>query len=543
MRLNNLRGEGLAMCLARIINFVSFARGAGHALLAARANGFEVVLDAEHDSVVMPIEGANVQEVGVVALELEHAMTVFGAAGSEMALSTTGNRLHLRRRSGPMWVSGGSFPLKELGDVEIVERVSTPAAPAAPPEAVPEVPEDSHKEKSAIAGPTEERSGGEVPAVASGDEESADVGLAAQPSAATTGEAVLELVVDGVLLKQALSLLRVPRANNTLPVLDLIRVAASTAGLKLSMTDLEVGIIVSVPLASSSGAGAAVWFLDRESVQVLIKGIRKGDRLTFRSTGAGLEIDGPLGRMSIQNGYKDADWPCIPPVPDGPWASVDDLGAALKVVEIATTRDETRWALPGLLIEGSSVVGTDGHRLHRHAITGDLPKMLLPVGKGIDALMGLGTVSCSKDVKHAFFRSGNVTVIMKLLDGTFPAYKKVIPEPGSRWHELPLDKGTRELWARKLKALTVNRNPKTVDLTLNGQVVMKGEKLETGSSSEATLDVALRKGGEVSLSVHRDYLVDALSFEVEGLFVKDSETQCLLRGPRVDVVIMPLRTK
>lgn len=559
MRLTNLTSENLAACKASIDQFLGYARGTpGVARLDAKLGGVTLEIVLEHDSAVFTVEGVKVVEPGRITMMLDHALAILGSTATETSLSATANRLHVRRRSGAMWVSGGVYA---------VIPAEPPAAPAPPPGAdapadnagieaplqdnpdpTPDAPvvtepagtssttpsadpDDTSDQQTAVVDPEASSAApaSEVP----------EVTAASARAAELEGGTSLELMVDAPALKEGLRLARYPRCKGELPVLGTVRLVATPQGVELCGTDLETAVIVNLPALEVRGMGTFTRFLDRDSISVLTTGIRKKDRFTIRDSGSALEIDGPVGRMSVQNGFKADDWPFIPKPPAGPGTTVADLGPALEAVEIAATKDETRFAISAVLIEEDSVVATDGHRLHRHDISGKLPKMLLPLGKGLNVLKTLESPICTRDDKHAYFLAGNVVVISRIVEGTFPQYRKVVPKLEGKWHELPLTKVARELWIRKLNGLAVSSRTKSVRMTLNGRVEMRAEHIDSSTSSEASLEVALKRGGEVTVSINRDYLVDALSLEVEGLFVKDNETQLLLRGPRADVVIMP----
>ena len=106
----------------------------------------------------------------------------------------------------------------------------------------------------------------------------------------------------------------------------------------------------------------------------------------------------------------------------------------------SVARDDTRPVLSGVLWEISpkelAMVGTDGHRLARMAVTGDFgikeemgviipPKALNQI---LRLLPGEDEVGVAIDNAFVGFFVGDTTVYTRRIEGTFPNYKQVIPK-------------------------------------------------------------------------------------------------------------------
>lgn len=122
------------------------------------------------------------------------------------------------------------------------------------------------------------------------------------------------------------------------------------------------------------------------------------------------------------------------------------LARALRSAVHAASNDASRPYLHGVYMhagdDGLILVATDGHRLVRQVIASiafdegdiaDLPPVILPSGM-IDRLLPI--IDREQDVaveisdSAARFGIGGVSVMSKLVDGTFPDYRRVIPQPG-----------------------------------------------------------------------------------------------------------------
>ena len=121
-----------------------------------------------------------------------------------------------------------------------------------------------------------------------------------------------------------------------------------------------------------------------------------------------------------------------------------DLKRLIEKMRFAISTEETRYYLNGIYFHAAKAggtdvlrgVATDGHRLARVEVplpkgAGDIPGVIVPrktvgeVRKLLDESDGSVEVELSDT--RIRFASGNVTLVSKLIDGTFPDYERVIP--------------------------------------------------------------------------------------------------------------------
>jgi DNA polymerase-3 subunit beta len=108
----------------------------------------------------------------------------------------------------------------------------------------------------------------------------------------------------------------------------------------------------------------------------------------------------------------------------------------------AVSTDETRYALNGVFVEEGApghvrMISTDGHRLafEEQTLGGlGLPKGVILPRKGLGELRKLlesgddGSVAIAFKDNMVLVSKDNVELFMRLIDGDFPDYKKVIPK-------------------------------------------------------------------------------------------------------------------
>jgi DNA polymerase-3 subunit beta len=149
------------------------------------------------------------------------------------------------------------------------------------------------------------------------------------------------------------------------PALGCIKIEARKENVTLLATDLEVGIRIELDKMEVQQPGDGLVPADR------LHGILReldADTVTITSTEQETEIVAPGARFKVL-GDNPADFPQVPVFPaEGAFSvAADDLVGLIKRTLFATAKENTRYALNGVLweVEGTSLtlVATDGRRL------------------------------------------------------------------------------------------------------------------------------------------------------------------------------------
>ena len=134
--------------------------------------------------------------------------------------------------------------------------------------------------------------------------------------------------------------------------------------------------------------------------------------------------------VSDMENHPVEDYPTLPE-PAGESVGVEWLEDGLKVL-YAVSADQTRLALQGVYVSTDGVVATDGHRLHlvKGSHTADMivPPKVFHVYKRIGDTPTEAKASTS--TLHLVYPWGHIT--SKLIEGPYPAYKRVIPDSRGR---------------------------------------------------------------------------------------------------------------
>ena len=230
--------------------------------------------------------------------------------------------------------------------------------------------------------------------------------------------------------------------RSTLPVLGNILLATDEGRLRLSATNLELGITCWIGAKIEDEGSTTVparTFTDLVS--------------TLPPDRVNMDLSIRTQTMNVRCGSSNTDLKCIDsqefppmPVPDldgGIQFNVGEIKEMIQQVTFAASTDEARPILTGVLmtVEGNQITmaSADGFRLSVR--TAELPK---PIDHPIQAVIparALNELSrISADNKESItmvlpprsgrviFRSKDVELASQLIEGTFPDYQQIIPQ-------------------------------------------------------------------------------------------------------------------
>lgn len=195
-----------------------------------------------------------------------------------------------------------------------------------------------------------------------------------------------------------------------------------------------------------------------------------------------------------------------------------DLGRALGSVRYAAAVAEYQAIFRGVKLElsesGSRAVATDGFRLayfDLDAATGLESELIVPA-RSVDEivkLLGDGEVELAADEGQLSLRSGDVRLNVKLMDGTFPDYRRVIPST----FPVAITLGAEELQdaVTRVAVMADKTANNRVDLFVKDGTLQITAEGAYGRSQEA---IAVQQEGsdaEIALAYNAKYLTDALS--------------------------------
>ena len=199
------------------------------------------------------------------------------------------------------------------------------------------------------------------------------------------------------------------------------------------------------------------------------------------------------------------------------------------------------------------MVATDGHRLaliERGIGSFGLGKGVILPRKGLAELRRLlegveeGEVSVGFKENMGLVLKGNVELFMRLIEGDFPDYSKVIPKDNPQIAHIDQEDFLHAL--RRVSILSSERY-KGIKVELKpGKVSISASNPELGEAVEE-IDMEYQ-GKELTVGFNARYLIDVLAVLGEGgnieLALKDDVSPSILRKANDDgylYVIMPMR--
>jgi DNA polymerase-3 subunit beta len=344
--------------------------------------------------------------------------------------------------------------------------------------------------------------------------------------------------------------------RNTMPILANVLIEAQKMNIRVTATDLEVGVRGEVegevPKEGTITVNAKkLYEIIREvpSDQVQIKRL-ENDWVEIRS-----------GRSVFKIVGMDAkEFPQFPKFDDA-GLSTTPSSALREMIErtiFAVSTDETRYSLNGVFVEQGEagkvrMVATDGHRLaYEERVIGSLglnKGVILP-RKGLAELRKLlessddGVVSLGFKENMGLVRKDKVDLFMRLIDGDFPDYTRVIPKGNPQIAKLDHDELLQAL--RRVSILSSERY-KGVRVEFSpGKVTISANNPDLGEAAEEI--EGEYRGKSLSIGFNARYLMDVLGVlsgdgEVE-IELKDELSPSVIRKNGVEgylYVLMPMR--
>jgi DNA polymerase-3 subunit beta len=329
-------------------------------------------------------------------------------------------------------------------------------------------------------------------------------------------------------LSKGLSIVgRAVSPRSTLPVLGNVLLATDVGRLKLSATNLEVGINCWIGAKVEEEGATTVparTFVDLVNAlppeQVDMELVVRTQTLNLRA-----------GRSEANVKGIDAQEFPIVPVPegeDGIPVEPDVLRAAVSQVAFAAATDDSRPILTGVLakFEGAqlTLAAADGFRLSVRTIPLPQPvpdpfSIIIPAR----ALTELGRISGEQEDPIAItvtptrnqvlFQLTDIVLVSQLIDGNFPDYRQIIPRDWTT-HTV-VDTAaflkackTALIFARDAAHITRVHVKPGSELT-PGHIVVSATSAETGddvSEFDATIE-----GEEIEIAFNVKYMIDLLS--------------------------------
>lgn len=335
--------------------------------------------------------------------------------------------------------------------------------------------------------------------------------------------------------------------KTTLPVLSNILFETADDAVWMSGTDLDVSVRVRVPAeVTETGSLTAPGKKLQEIVREL------PDQPVSISTRAD-QIELSCGRSKFKlNGLPADEFPSLPAVDFDAAVSVSgaDVQSLIQHTSFAVSTEESRPILNGVLWElreGSMrMVATNGHRLARMGVgTGPgaitstdfiVPPAALQQVQRLFKDQGEILLAWDRGTEgqarrnHLGFRSDNVEIYTRLIEGTYPNYEQVIPKDNDRLARI--DKKTFESAVRRMAVVASDQTHRIRLAFTTNQVALSVLTPDLGEGhDELEIDY---QGDPLEIGFNANYLLEVLRF------MPTDEVELAFKAPERAATLVPV---
>ena len=338
---------------------------------------------------------------------------------------------------------------------------------------------------------------------------------------------------------------RAVSSRSTLPVLANVLLKTEDAGLKLTATNLEIGITYWVPGKIDEDGAITV---PAKLLTDLVNSLPAGDKVELDLT-SGDTLHVKAGRFQTHIKGIDADeFPAIQTAGERPTTRIAQnvLRRALAEVAFAAASDEARPILTGVLarFEGDqlTLAAADNYRIAVKTVTildavpetsvviparalNELARVLADVDDPVEVVLAGGR-------NQVLFHLEGIDLVSRLIDGQFPNYQQVMPQSHATRAVLDREELLR---AVRPAALIAHESANIVKLQIGGDE-------EPGITVSANAEVgdhvgqveAAVEGDSTTIAFNARYLADVLTNVTAEQFALE------LNGPLSPGVFKPI---
>jgi len=265
----------------------------------------------------------------------------------------------------------------------------------------------------------------------------------------TKSENTIQATVLQSLLKQALSTVaRAATGKSTMPVLECVLLSQTVDGLRLSATNLELGVTCRIGARFAEAAFPQdLLAVPAKTFTDLIGTLPEGDvQLIFDPKTMSVQVASGGSKSKIK-GIDPQEFPPIPTAATEGSVSLAlpaEIGKIVQQVVLAASADQARPVLTGVYLtvqdagDGTSQLtlsAADGFRMARRKAT-----LAAPVSKPINAIIPAPAmkelariakeaeaITAIIDRNRVIFQAGDITLVSQTIEGAYPNLDQVIP--------------------------------------------------------------------------------------------------------------------
>jgi len=339
--------------------------------------------------------------------------------------------------------------------------------------------------------------------------------------------------------------------RTTLPILSNVLIEASAGGLRLTTTDLDVGVSGSVQAEVEKDGSTT---LPARRLATIIRELPAEEvEVSVDAKNVATIISGP-SRFKIL-GLADEEFPALPDLTGAREFQFQQatLKDGLKKTSYAISTDETRYVLNGIYFTFKdnqvTMVATDGRRLAMVDHELEFPEsnecdIIIPT-KAVNELQRLlgtdGEVKMSVGASQVSFAVGDTLIVSKLIEGNYPNFRQVIP--GEAKHRITVDRETLQKVVARISLLASDKSNSVKLRFADNNIDVQANSPDIGEAQEQ-LPVAY-DGDDLTIAFNPEFLLAPLrNLNTDTVHIEliDEMSPGILRNDSSFLyVIMPMR--
>lgn len=339
----------------------------------------------------------------------------------------------------------------------------------------------------------------------------------------------------------------------TLPVLNNILLQTDKGRLKLSATDLEIGIHTWIGAKVEMEGGITV---PARLLQDYVNN-NTDKTITLELNESTLKLESDRFKANI-NGIEASEFPLIPEVKKSVEIEVNtgELSSAIGKTVVATALDESRPVLAGVYFYNKDgvmkIVATDSYRLAEYSLTlikKDIKEFKFIVPQRTMAELGRILANSGEKAiitpgeNQVEFLMQDTILVSRLIEGSFPDYEQIIPKESKTTIEVSTSEFNNAI---KMASLFARESANNIKLKITAPE--KIEILATSSHIGDNISTVTGniKGDSLEIAFNAKFFLDCLAVinsEKITLDMLSNVSPGIIRGKEANYlyVIMPLR--
>ena len=247
------------------------------------------------------------------------------------------------------------------------------------------------------------------------------------------------IVTQNKLSKALNNVSRVAVGKVTLPILNNVLIRVDSKKVSLVTTNLDMAVVDYLPVSSSEDGVITV---PARLLAEFINNLPRGENITIESEGTKVTISAGQYSSTINGSLAD-DFPELPEINEKSAVTykmtIDEFKTGITSVIIASSHDLSRPALTGVYFNTQNntlaIAATDGYRLAEKKLIENIKsevKAIVPAASLQEVLRSatdeMDTIEITFSEDLVRFRLGEVEIISKIIDASFPDYWELIPK-------------------------------------------------------------------------------------------------------------------